>query len=99
MGPEVKGNPLHISVYLLIVYIFGEFIFPKYPLFYLLNLFGVFLIIVSINYFFLLEMLFMHTKKILCLKQEDKIIKREYMHIQESHIYLLCYFILEVFNI
>ena len=41
MGPDVKGNPLYISVYLLISsYILGEFIFPKYPLLYILNLFG-----------------------------------------------------------
>ena len=34
MGPDVKGNPLYISVYLLIAsYILGEFIFPKYPLY------------------------------------------------------------------
>ena len=37
MGPDVKGNPLYISVYLLIAsYILGEFIFPKYPLLYFL---------------------------------------------------------------
>ena len=41
MGPQIKGNPLQISVYLLIAsYVVGEFIFPKYPLFYLLNLYA-----------------------------------------------------------
>ena len=49
MGPDVKGNPLYISVYLLIgSYILGEFIFPKYPLLYVLNLLGI-LIIILIN--------------------------------------------------
>ena len=31
MGPDVKGNPLYFSVYLLIAsYIIGEYILPKY---------------------------------------------------------------------
>ena len=48
MGPEVKGNPLYISVYLLIgSYLIGEFILPKYPLIYLFNLIGLFLIILA----------------------------------------------------
>ena len=39
MGPAVKGNPLIISVVLLVVsYIIGEFIIPKYILLNLLNL-------------------------------------------------------------
>ena len=38
-GPLVKGNPLRISVYaLLFCYIIGEFILPKYPLIYIINL-------------------------------------------------------------
>ena len=53
MGPAVKGNPLHISVYLLIAsYIFGELIFPKYPLIYLINLIGLILIIIAPIIFF-----------------------------------------------
>ena len=53
MGPDVKGNPLYISVYLLIAsYVFGEFIIPKYSLFYILNLLGVLLIIMSPVLFF-----------------------------------------------
>ena len=53
MGPEVKGNPLYISVYLLIIsYIIGEFVLPKYPLLYVLNLLGVFIIIVAPIIFF-----------------------------------------------
>ena len=53
MGPQVKGNPLYISVYLLIFsYVFGEFILPKYNLLYLINLLGLLGIIVSIVLFF-----------------------------------------------
>ncbi len=53
MGPDVKGNPLHISVYLLVfAYIVGEFVFPKYQLIYLINLIGVLLIIISPIIFF-----------------------------------------------
>ena len=53
MGPKVKGNPLTISVYLLVIsYILGEFILPKYPLIYLLNLIGILLIILSPTIFF-----------------------------------------------
>ena len=53
MGPQVKGNPLYISVYLLIFsYVFGEFIFPKYHLLYLINLLGLLGIIISTIFFF-----------------------------------------------
>ena len=53
MGPEIKGNPLHISVYLLIAsYFIGEFIIPKYPLIYIFNLTGLVLIIISTIIFF-----------------------------------------------
>ena len=53
MGPEVKGNPLYISVYLLIAsYVLGEFIFPKYPLFYIFNLLGLLIIILMPILFF-----------------------------------------------
>ena len=42
MGPAIKGNPLYISVLLLVIsYIVGEFIIPKYNLFNLLNLIGI----------------------------------------------------------
>ena len=38
-GPKVKGNPLRLSVYLLVAsYIVGEFILPKYLLIYPINL-------------------------------------------------------------
>ena len=65
MGPDVKGNPLYISVYLLIAsYILGEFIFPKYPLLYILNLLGILIIILMpILFFFLQEMHLMLMKR------------------------------------
>ena len=52
-GPLVKGNPLRLSVYLLVFsYILGEFIFPKYPLFYIFNLFGIIGFVLSVILFF-----------------------------------------------
>ena len=51
-GPLIKGNPLRISVYLLIpCYLFGEFLFPKYPLLYFFNLLGIIGLIVSLFFF------------------------------------------------
>jgi protein-S-isoprenylcysteine O-methyltransferase Ste14 len=52
-GPLVKGNPLRISIYLLIpCYVIGEFIFPKYPLLYIINLLGIICLIFSVFLFF-----------------------------------------------
>ena len=52
-GPNIKGNPLYISVFLLVVsYLLGEFIFPKYPLMYLINLLGILGLIISLIFFF-----------------------------------------------
>ena len=53
MGPAVKGNPLIIYVILLVVsYVIGEFIIPKYELLNLLNLIGVIGLIISLAIFF-----------------------------------------------
>ena len=53
MGPAVKGNPLIISVILLVVsYIIGEFIIPKYFLLNLFNLIGIIGLIISLVIFF-----------------------------------------------
>ena len=53
MGPAVKGNPLIIFVILLVVsYIIGEFIIPKYVLLNLLNLVGIIGLIISLAIFF-----------------------------------------------
>ena len=52
--PIIKGNPLYISVYLLIIcYIAGEFVLPKYPLLYFINLVGIIGLISSLLIFFL----------------------------------------------
>ena len=53
MGPAVKGNPLIIFVILLVVsYIIGEFIIPKYVLLNLLNFVGIVGLIISLAIFF-----------------------------------------------
>ena len=52
-GPKVKGNPLRLSVYLLVAsYIVGEFILPKYPLIYPINLIGMIGLMISLFFFF-----------------------------------------------
>jgi protein-S-isoprenylcysteine O-methyltransferase Ste14 len=51
-GPIIKGNPLKVSVYLLIPnYLIGEFIFPKYSLLYFINLIGIVGLIISLFLF------------------------------------------------
>ena len=53
MGPAIKGNPLHIFVLLLVIsYVVGEFLIPKYALFKLLNLTGIIGLILSLALFF-----------------------------------------------
>ena len=53
MGPAVKGNPLIIFVLLIVVsYVIGEFIIPKYVLLNLLNLIGIIGLIISSAIFF-----------------------------------------------
>ena len=53
MGPAVKGNPLIVFVILLVVsYIIGEFIIPKYVLLNLLNLVCIIGLIISLAIFF-----------------------------------------------
>ena len=53
MGPEIQGNPLKIFVYLLVIsYVVGEFIIPKYPIIYLFNMIGLIGLIVSVIFFF-----------------------------------------------
>ena len=51
-GPEIKGNPLKISVFLLVIsYILGEFVIPKYHLVNFFNLFGILGLIASVSIF------------------------------------------------
>tara|TARA_B100001013_G_scaffold187330_1_gene113010 strand:- start:741 stop:1199 length:459 start_codon:yes stop_codon:yes gene_type:complete len=53
MGPVIQGNPLKIFVYLLVIsYVVGEFIIPKYPIIYLFNMMGLIGLIVSLIFFF-----------------------------------------------
>ena len=53
MGPAIQGNPLKIFVYLLVIsYVVGEFILPKYPIIYLFNMIGLIGLIVSFIFFF-----------------------------------------------
>ena len=53
MGPVIQGNPLKIFVYLLVIsYVVGEFIIPKYPIIYLFNMIGLIGLIVSVILFF-----------------------------------------------
>ena len=90
MGPEIKGNPLHISVYLLIgSYVIGEFIFPKYPLIYPLNLLGVFLIILApIIFFSSRNAFYAHEENPLPQTETDKIIKTGIYAYSRNPIYL-----------
>ncbi len=90
MGPEVKSNPLHISVYLLIgAYLIGEFILPKYPLFYILNLFGVFIILISpIIFFSSRNAFYAHDENPLPKSDTDKIIKTGIYAYSRNPIYL-----------
>ena len=53
MGPVIQGNPLKIFVYLIVIsYVLGEFIIPKYPIIYLFNMIGLIGLIVSLIFFF-----------------------------------------------
>ena len=52
-GPKIKGNPLLVSVYLLVLcYIVGEFVIPKYSLLYPINLIGILGLVISLVFFF-----------------------------------------------
>ncbi len=53
MGPMIQGNPLKIFVYLLVIsYVVGEFIIPKYPIIYLFNMIGLIGLILSLIFFY-----------------------------------------------
>ena len=90
MGPDVKGNPLYISVYLLIAsYVIGEFIIPKYPLLYILNLFGLLIIILMTIVFFSSRNAFnAHEEKLLPQTETNKIIKTGIYAYSRNPIYL-----------
>ena len=90
MGPDVKGNPLYISVYLLIAsFILGEFIFPKYPLLYVFNLLGVLIIILTPLVFLSSKNAFnVHEEKLLPQTETNKIIKTGIYAYSRNPIYL-----------
>ena len=90
MGPDVKGNPLYISVYLLIAsYVIGEFFFPKYPLLYILNLFGILIIILMPIVFFSSRNAFnAHDEKLPPQTETNKIIKTGIYAYSRNPIYI-----------
>ena len=52
-APVIKGNPLKITVGLLVAsYVLGEFFFPKYPTFYFLKIIGIMGLLISIIFFY-----------------------------------------------
>ena len=90
MGPNVKGNPLYVSVYLLILsYLIGEFILPKYPMLYIFNFLGLFLIIVSpIIFFSSRNAFYAHNENLLPQTDTDTIIKTGIYAYSRNPIYL-----------
>ena len=51
-GPNVKGNPIRVvSVLLILSYLLGEFILPKYHILYVLKLIGILGLILSVGLF------------------------------------------------
>ena len=90
MGPNVKGNPLYISVYLLILsYLIGEFILPKYPMIYIFNFLGLFLIVISpIIFFSSRNAFYAHNENLLPQTDTDIIIKTGIYAYSRNPIYL-----------
>ena len=90
MGPKILGNPLYTSTYLLIFsYVFGEFIFPKYPLLFIINLVGfIFLIVSPIIFFSSWNAFFAHEENPLPQSDTDKIIKTGIYAYSRNPIYL-----------
>ena len=90
MGPNVKGNPLYVSVYLLILsYLIGEFVLPKYPMIYIFNFLGLFLIIVSpIIFFSSRNAFYAHNENLLPQTDTDTIIKTGIYAYSRNPIYL-----------
>ena len=90
MGPNVKGNPLYVSVYLLILsYLIGEFILPKYPMIYIFNFLGLFLIVISpIIFFSSRNAFYAHNENLLPQTDTDTIIKTGIYAYSRNPIYL-----------
>ena len=90
MGPNVKGNPLYVSVYLLILsYLIGEFVLPKYPMLYIFNFLGLFLIVISpIIFFSSRNAFYAHNENLLPQTDTDTIIKTGIYAYSRNPIYL-----------
>ena len=97
-GPDIKGNPLVVFVCLIVVsYIFGEFIFPTYPLIYFINLIGIITLIFSVTIFFSSFRLFKsYDENLLPTSTTHRIIKTSIFAYTRNPIYLA--FILFLFS-
>ena len=89
-GPLIKQNPLKISVYsLLVCYLVGELILPKYPLFYIINLIGILGLILSIIIFYLgFDMFKSYGENPLPKSDSDRLIKTGIFVYTRNPIYL-----------
>ena len=90
MGPDVKGNPLHIFVYLLILsYLIGEFILPKYPMIHIIHFLGLFLIVISpVIFFSSRNAFYAYEENPLPQTDTDKLIKTGIYAYSRNPIYL-----------
>ena len=90
MVPKVKGNPLYISVFLLVIsYFFGEFIIPKYKLLLILNILGLAGLIISIFIFVsAINLFFSYNEKLHPKTKTIRIIKTGIFAYTRNPIYL-----------
>jgi len=90
MGPKVNGNPLYISVFLLVTsYLLGEFIIPKYELLLILNIFGLAGLVISIFIFAsALNLFFSYKEKLHPKTKTIRIIKTGIFAYTRNPIYL-----------
>ena len=89
-GPQIKGNPLKISVILLVVsYIVGDFVFPKYHLMYFIQLIGVLGLIFSVGVFIIGINLFKsHNEDPLPTSSTHRLLKISVFSYMRNPIYL-----------
>ena len=51
--PNIKANPLKVTVYMIVLsYIIGDFILPKYPIIYFFKMIGILGLIISLFFLF-----------------------------------------------
>ena len=89
-GPKIKGNPLLVSVYLLVLcYIVGEFVIPKYPLLYPINLIGILGLVISLVFFFSGFNIFKsYAENPVPTSSSERLIKTGVFAYTRNHIYL-----------